>query len=251
MKKIILFLLVTAYCHSQYKITYDYTMQTNDSFGTAKTIYKCYLYTDNKQSKFIKDRVIDGKLEQEMSYPKPDLEEKFKAENKANVFGDSIGYVVTKFLASDSIYVRTQGGALLKMNIEKKYDILNEYKTINGYKCQKAITKIYDREFEVWFTTEIPVNDGPWKLSGLPGLIIEAHSKNRFHNFYFTSIKKLSNPDYIYKKTPFRIVGDEAAIIGRRVKSIEKIFKYRKSKFPNNQIKSTIDDLDMPKIVFE
>jgi GLPGLI family protein len=209
------------------------------------------LYTDNKQSKFIKDRVINGEYEQELNYPKPDLEEKFKAENKANVFGDSIGYVVTKFLAKDSIYLRTQGGVILKEYLKNSFTILEEYKNIYNYKCQKATTTVYGREFEIWFTTDIPVSDGPWKLSGLPGLIIEAHSKDKFHNFFMTSIKKLSNDSYIYLPTPFREIGNKAESDLSRIKAVETDFKYRKSKRPNAQIKNIITDLDLPQIVFE
>jgi GLPGLI family protein len=251
MKKIILFLFLVTNCYSQYKICYDYSQQTADSFGTSKTINKCYLYTDNKQSKFIKDRVINGEYEQEFNYPKPDLEEKFKAENKANVFGDSIGYVVTKFLAKDSLYLRSQGGVIFKEYLKNNFIILEEFKNIYNYKCQKATTSIYGREFELWFTTDIPVSDGPWKLSGLPGLIIEAHSKDKFHNFFMTSIKKLANDNYIYKPTPFREIGNREKRVKSDIERIETDFKYRKSKHPNAQIKNIIVDLDLPQIVFE
>ncbi|MVO10049.1 GLPGLI family protein [Flavobacterium sp. TP390] len=251
-QKILILLFITNFSYSQYKILYDYVNESFDSYGTSKTISKCYLYTDNIQSKFIKDRVINGELEQEFDYPKEDLEKKIKELHKQDVFGDSIGYVVTKFLLKDSIYTRTVVNALFKERSEhKEYKIIEEYKTILNFTCQKAITEIYGREFTVWFTTEIPVNDGPWKLYGLPGLILEAHSADKFHNFYATSIKKINNTSFIYKPVPYEILADREKSWKEAFETSEKNFKYRKSKRPEAKLKVTINSLDMPLIVFE
>lgn len=45
---------------------------------------------------------------------------------------------------------------------------------IAGYACQKAETTYRGRTWSVWYTTDIPISDGPWKLHGLPGLILKA-----------------------------------------------------------------------------
>ena len=45
---------------------------------------------------------------------------------------------------------------------------------IAGYACQKAETTYRGRTWNVWYTTDIPISDGPWKLYGLPGLILKA-----------------------------------------------------------------------------
>jgi len=57
-----------------------------------------------------------------------------------------------------------------------EWRLLDETKEINGMKCQKAMASVYGREYEAWFSTDIPFPYGPWKLHGLPGLILEAHS---------------------------------------------------------------------------
>ncbi len=53
-----------------------------------------------------------------------------------------------------------------------KWDILNEYKMINDLKVQKAIGWFRGRKYTAWFASHIPVKYGPWKLNGLPGLIL-------------------------------------------------------------------------------
>jgi GLPGLI family protein len=71
--------------------------------------------------------------------------------------------------------------------------------TILGMKCNYATTKFRGREWKVWFTDEIPVSLGPWKLNGLPGLILKADADNDFIKFTAISIKtKQINPVTLY-----------------------------------------------------
>ncbi len=46
--------------------------------------------------------------------------------------------------------------------------------TVIGYECVEAKTSFRGREYRVWFTVDVPYNYGPWKLGGLPGLILKA-----------------------------------------------------------------------------
>lgn len=63
------------------------------------------------------------------------------------------------------------------------WDYLEGDTLICGYKCQKAVGKLRGRTWNVWFTPDIPVQDGPWKLCGLPGLILQAEESE--HIFWF------------------------------------------------------------------
>lgn len=59
-----------------------------------------------------------------------------------------------------------------------------------GYNCKKAECVFRGRFWTVWFTPDIPIKDGPWKFSGLPGLILEAYDSNRDYHYTATRIDK-------------------------------------------------------------
>lgn len=60
--------------------------------------------------------------------------------------------------------------------------------TVNGYFCQQATTTFRGVEWTVWYTEEIPSSAGPWRLRGLPGLIVEA--KSEAHTFRLTEVRQ-------------------------------------------------------------
>jgi GLPGLI family protein len=53
------------------------------------------------------------------------------------------------------------------------WEVKEEQKKVGRFNCQKAIGKFRGRTYTAWFTPEIPIHFGPWKLHGLPGLIVE------------------------------------------------------------------------------
>ncbi|MDE5969645.1 MAG: GLPGLI family protein [Muribaculaceae bacterium] len=64
-----------------------------------------------------------------------------------------------------------------------EWTITDSAKTILGYECFKATTDFKGRHWIAWFTPEIPISDGPWKLHGLPGLILEANDIHHDYEF--------------------------------------------------------------------
>lgn len=66
----------------------------------------------------------------------------------------------------------------------------NTFEEILGYSCQKATTTYKGRDWTVWFCPEIPIPEGPWKLRGLPGLILKAEDGEGHFRFECTGIEQ-------------------------------------------------------------
>ncbi len=70
------------------------------------------------------------------------------------------------------------------------WKITQTTKTISGFNCTLASTSFGGRDYEAWFTNEIPINDGPYKFKGLPGLIIKIEDVLKQYVFELESFKK-------------------------------------------------------------
>jgi GLPGLI family protein len=92
---------------------------------------------------------------------------------------------------------------------------------VSNYLCQKATTTFRGLTWQVYFTEEIPSSAGPWRLRGLPGLIVRAESGA--HSFVLTQVLQQSEP-ITYKPDP------EA-----RKLSYKKLLKYRLDIYGNKQ----------------
>lgn len=56
-----------------------------------------------------------------------------------------------------------------------KWKILNVHDSLNRMKLRKAETQFRGRKYIAWYTNEIPASAGPYKFSGLPGLIVKLY----------------------------------------------------------------------------
>jgi GLPGLI family protein len=81
--------------------------------------------------------------------------------------------------------------------------------TVEGYECQKAILNFRGRNYTAWFTLEIPISDGPWKLFGLPGLILKVEDADQLYSFVMIG---LIQPKQIM---PYQIAKSEYLKISR------------------------------------
>ena len=84
--------------------------------------------------------------------------------------------------------------------------------TINiaGYECFMARGDYHGRKWTAWFAPEIPVCDGPWKLCGLPGIILKAECDGGQYFFIADGIQQKQNPEYgIYGKNNWETIKRE------------------------------------------
>ena len=80
-----------------------------------------------------------------------------------------------------------------KTNDKMIWKISNETKQVQNYTLQKATTKFGGRNWIAWFNKDIPFNEGPFKFSGLPGLVFEISDINK--NFIYQLIKSQELPE--------------------------------------------------------
>ena len=65
--------------------------------------------------------------------------------------------------------------------------------TVLDYVCQKVTTSFRGRSYEAWFSPEIPIKEGPWKLYGLPGLILKVVVDNGLFIFDAIGLENLED----------------------------------------------------------
>ncbi len=76
-----------------------------------------------------------------------------------------------------------------KMN----WKISSEKMKIGSYNAQKATTEFGGRKWEAWFTSDIPLQDGPYKFHGLPGLIVKVEDDGKNYSWELKGNRKVPN----------------------------------------------------------
>jgi len=134
----------------------------------------------------------------------------------------NVRYVVEKFNNKNLVFFYTADhmpDPVLKVIDERqiKWQISNERLKILSYSAQKATTFFAGRHWTAWFTSEIPISEGPYKFHGLPGLILKILDETKTHSYEIVSVQKL--------KTNFFILNDNAYKNAKQItlKEFEKI----------------------------
>jgi GLPGLI family protein len=66
------------------------------------------------------------------------------------------------------------------------WKLFDDTLNILGYLCQKAECNFRGRNYVAWFTSDIPISNGPWKFGGLSGLILRVYDTDK--EFVFESV---------------------------------------------------------------
>ena len=82
------------------------------------------------------------------------------------------------------------------------WKIGSETMKIGEYNTQKATTTFGGRMWTAWFSKDLPMQDGPYKFSGLPGLIVKIEDTDKNYSFELKGnrpIKDWSEYTYLEK----------------------------------------------------
>ena len=153
--------------------------------------YDTYQYDVWKQTPEYKDELIKGFNEarkqggknwlQNLSLPSP--------RETATIYKN---YSKRKMIVLDRID-ETEYSYTDDLN-SQEWKLTTDTMTIMGYLCQKAVCQWRGREYEAWFTLDIPVSDGPMKFGGLPGLIMKLSDSKQEWTYEIDGIQYLNRP---------------------------------------------------------
>lgn len=158
------------------------------------------------------------------SVMKVDLEKQLAATGSINVKSDmrkgNVRYSVTKTYPDYKINLHRRLG-MDAYNISDdrkiKWNISSEKEKIGEWNAQKAEAGFAGRHWIAWFSTEIPIQDGPYKFNGLPGLIVKIEDKTGSHKLELKGIKNI--------KGEFDINVFEAKEVAVNLKQFQKVLK--------------------------
>jgi GLPGLI family protein len=90
--------------------------------------------------------------------------------------------------------------------------------TVAGYLCKTATCQLRGRQWTVHYSEDIPTSAGPWKLCGLPGLVLKAEADGGIHRFTLASLQRVASPIY-YETNTITVKTTEEELIKNRIKT--------------------------------
>ena len=197
MKKLLVnfFLIVGIVTFAQNKrFIYEYKFISDSTKIDDVKTEMMFLDTTKDGSKYYSYTVFNSD-----SLMKVDLEKQLAATGSINVKSDmqkgSVRYSVTKTYPDYKInHHRRLGMEAYNISDDRKinWKILPEKEKIGEWNAQKAEADFAGRHWIAWFSTDIPIQDGPYKFNGLPGLIVKIEDKTGSHKMELKGIKNIT-----------------------------------------------------------
>ncbi|WP_083862166.1 GLPGLI family protein [Flavobacterium sp. B17] len=203
---VLFFLIMCASLHSQtIRVLYNYQFKSDS------------LHRENRSSETMALDINPETGSTFYSYKKYQQDSISKSENKLKS-DDNAGdnkakvkfFVTKKYPEYISVLYTHIGSTAVNLSSNRKFewDIRSDKDTLEGYPVQKAILSFQGRQWTAWFTPEIQIQDGPYRFSGLPGLILKI-GDNGDHVFTLIGIKKIKaekiNPLNFTKKKSIEV----------------------------------------------
>ena len=194
-KLILLFTLIGTLAIAQNKrFIYEYKFISDSTNVEDVKTEMMFLDTTKDGSKYYSYTVFNAD-----SAMKVNLEKQLAATGSINITSDmrkgEVRYSVTKTYPDYKINLhRRLGMDKYKISEDRKinWKISSEKEKIGEWNAQKAEADFAGRHWIAWFSTEIPIQDGPYKFQGLPGLIVKIEDKNGSHKLELKGIKNIT-----------------------------------------------------------
>ncbi|UCA59910.1 GLPGLI family protein [Chryseobacterium rhizoplanae] len=166
---------------------------------THRFIYELQYKMDSTEAGYEKANMILDIAPKEVKFYGRDLAIRDSLNKKFGTnfsYTDMTGQVVKRKINSfdNENFINIKNGYYTFKTTDKiNWAIADEIKKVENYTLQKATTKFGGRSWTAWFCKDIPFNEGPFKLRGLPGLIFELSDAKK--NFLYTLIKSRELPE--------------------------------------------------------
>ena len=98
-----------------------------------------------------------------------------------------------------------------------EWTISGQTDSVGGYRCIRADGRFGGRDWRVWFAPDLPFAVGPWKLGGLPGLILRVEDASGDYRFEFDGISTEAEPIVCYDWRPVKMSKAKWQKIERRM----------------------------------
>jgi GLPGLI family protein len=95
--------------------------------------------------------------------------------------------IFSQNIAEDKFYYKEDSN-------DFNWKLFSDNKKIDQYDCNKATVHWRGRNYIAWYSKQIPVQDGPYKFSGLPGLIVQIYDEDEQYHFQLIGFEKLKKP---------------------------------------------------------